>query len=496
MSESAYVVIFLFYGLAFFSMGLAIHLEMGRDMDVRLHRALRFLAAFGLIHGIHEWIEMLERLNVLPGQTSTTLPWEVFRILMLAVSFLLLSAFGASLLTSYERLRKINWYFPISQLIIWAIGLYILYKPYASEFWAVADVWSRYILAIPAALIAFAGLIILQRDFRREGMAQFGQDSLWASVSFLWYGLIGQLFTKATSLPPSNFLNQNLFLSTFGFPVQLLRTFAALAVAIFVIRFMRSFEVVTQRKITELQNARLEEVQRRESLRGEYLKRVVAAQEAERQRIARELHDETGQALTAIGLRLRGTFAILTRDPERAETHIRELETLVARSLDELQRLIANLRPSHLDDLGLLAALRWYGDGVETTSNLKVTVHQEGQPREIEPEVKIALFRVAQEALGNVVKHADAQEVHVSLDFQDYAISIKVEDDGKGFDLERMAASDRKRWGLLGMEERATLLDGQFHIESERGVGTCILVTIPDKKEGFVDEQDKIVARG
>jgi signal transduction histidine kinase len=495
MSNSVYVLIFLFYGLAFFSMGLVILFEMGRATDIRLRRALRFLAAFGFVHGIHEWVEMIERLNALPGQDTAILFWSVFRITMLAVSFLLLSMFGASLLTSYDRLPKINWYIPIIQLIIWGVGLSLFRKPYASEFWVVADVWSRYILAIPGAGIACAGLISLQRDFRREGMAQFGRDSLWASVALLWYGLIGQLFTKATSLPPSTFLNQDLFLSTFGFPIQLLRASAALAIAIFVIRFMRSFEVVTQRKIAELQGARLEEVQRREALRSEYLKRVVAAQEAERQRIARELHDETGQALTAIGLRLRGTSAVLSRDPERAETHIRELETLVARSLDELQRLITNLRPSHLDDLGLLAALRWYSDGVERTSTLKVVVNQEGDARDIPPEVKIALFRVTQEALGNVVKHADARQARVLLRFEEKFVSVKVEDDGKGFDLERMTTSDRQRWGILGMEERASLLGGKFLIDTKRGVGTSILVNIPYKQEGFVDEEDKITAR-
>jgi signal transduction histidine kinase len=496
MSDSVYVIIFLFYGLAFFSMGLAILQEMGRAADLRLRRALRYLAAFGLLHGVHEWVEMIERLNALPGQDSAPIFWSASRIVMLAVSFLLLSAFGASLLTSEGRLRRINSYLPIGQFLIWGLGLLFFRQTYASDIWTVADVWSRYILAIPAALVACIGLVALQRNFRREGMAQFGQDSLWAAVAFLWYGLIGQFFTKASALPPSNIINQTFFLSTFGFPVQLLRAFAALAVAIFVIRFMRSFEVVTQRKIAELQTARLEEVERREALRGEYLKRVVAAQEAERQRIARELHDETGQALTAIGLRLRGTAAVLSRDPERAGTHIRELESLVARSLNELQRLIANLRPSHLDDLGLLAALRWYGEGLERTSNLKVVVNQEGHAREILPEVKIALFRVAQEALGNVVKHADAKEARLLLRFEDHSISIRIEDDGKGFDLERMATSDRQRWGLLGMEERASLLGGKFLIDSNRGHGTSILVSIPDKQEDFTDEENSIIVGG
>jgi signal transduction histidine kinase len=251
---------------------------------------------------------------------------------------------------------------------------------------------------------------------------------------------------------------------------------------------MRSFEVETQRQISELQSARLKEVQRREALRGEYLKRVVEAQEAERARIARELHDETGQALTAIGLRLRGTSAVLNRDAEKAMEHLGELEGLAARSLTELQRLIANLRPSHLDDLGLQAALRWYGEEVENTTSLKVEVEQEGVPREIPSEIRIALFRVAQEALGNVVKHANASHAKVVLRFNTQSVGIRVEDDGRGFDLGKMSREERQTWGLLGMEERATLLGGKFLLDSKPGDGTRVLVTIPYDQEVETDD--------
>jgi len=483
MSDSIFILIFLFYGLAFFSMGLAILLEVGRASDIRLRHALPFLAAFGLLHGVHEWVEMIEKLGGLPGQETATDFWSMLRISMLVISFLLLSAFGASLLSTTNRMRRLSWLVPFSQILIWGIGILVMRDRYASDLWNVADVWSRYSLAIPAAILACAGLIVLQRAFRRAGMAEFGQDSLWAAVAFLWYGLLGQLFTRATDLPPSTFINQDWFFETFGFPVQLLRALAALSVAIFVIRFMRSFEVETQRQISDLQSARLKEIQRREALRGEYLKRIVAAQEAERARIARELHDETGQSLTAIGLRLRGASAIIHQDLDKVKEHLRELEGLAARSLTELQRLIANLRPSHLDDLGLQAALRWYSEEVESTSDLEVEIEQEGVPREIPPEIRIALFRVAQEALTNVAKHAHASKAKIVLRFDNASVGIRIEDDGRGFDLEKTSQDDRKSWGLLGMEERATLLRGRFIIDSKPGMGTSVLVTIPYDQE-------------
>ena len=121
----------------------------------------------------------------------------------------------------------------------------------------------------------------------------------------------------------------------FGFPVQMLRAMAALVVTIFVMRFMRSFEVETRRRIDELQEARLQEAERREALKGEMLRQVVAAQEAERQRIARELHDETGQSLTALGLGLRGVSSNLRQNVDKAAHNLRQLEGMAAQALDE-----------------------------------------------------------------------------------------------------------------------------------------------------------------
>ncbi|MEK7311580.1 MAG: hypothetical protein AAB382_06395, partial [Chloroflexota bacterium] len=296
MDTTYFALIFFFYGLAFFSMGLVVTLEGGRASDVRLRHALRPLAAFGLIHGAHEWLEMFDRLRILPGDP---LAWQAIRLAILAFSFLSLAAFGGSLLAPNEYYRRLSLLIPLGQAAVWGIGIFIMRGVFsADEMWKVADVWSRYVLAVPAALLACSGLVAQQRVFRQAGLTRFGQDSLWAAVAFAWYGLIGQTFTQVSLLPPSTFFNQDLFFRLFGFPVQLLRAASAVVSAIFVIRFLRSFEVEAQRQIAELQAARLEVAHRREELRGELLRRVVVAQEAERQRIARELHDATGQALT------------------------------------------------------------------------------------------------------------------------------------------------------------------------------------------------------
>ena len=498
MSHPTIALVFFFYGLAFYSMGLAILLEGGRGTDPRLRHALRPLAAFGLLHGFNEWLEMFVILELLPFQQEAIAGWQAFRLALLAFSFLSLAAFGASLLAPDERRRRLSLLVPLVLAAVWGFGLMAMRGRYGLEngLMAAADVWTRYSLAIPSSLLASAGLMAQQRRFRQAGMAQFGRDCLWAAIAFAWYGLIGQLFALPSPLPPSNVVHQDLFLELFGFPVQLLRAAAAVVASVFVIRFLRSFEVETRRQIAELQANRVREAERREALRGELYRRVVGAQETERQRIARELHDETGQSLTAIGMGMRAVGGTLRTDPEKATQRLRELENLVDRSLNELQRLIADLRPSHLDDLGLPAALRWYAGEVQSRTTLKIAVEVFGEPRPLPGAVNTALFRIAQEALTNVVRHAGADNARVRLRFGETGLELQVTDDGRGFDPRPIPGRERPSWGLLGIEERATLLGGTARIRSRPGEGTQVDVSVPYVEESQVSNDEPIASGG
>jgi signal transduction histidine kinase len=474
------VFIYFIYGLAFFLMGAIVAVEGGRTTDDRLRHALRPLAVFGIVHGINEWLEMFHTLEIMPLHVAAGLLWDGVILATLSFSFFSLAAFGASLLAPNQQFRRLGLLVPLSLAGVWGLGLLAMrgYIPLGRGLWEAAHAWTRYVLAIPAALLAAAGLIAQQRAFRRAGLAGFSRDSLWAAVAFAWYGLVGQLFVHASLLPPSRVINDVLFLRLFGFPVELLRAGAAVAASVFVMRFLRAFEVEIQRRIADLQAARLEEAERREALRGELLRQVVAAQEAERQRIARELHDATGQSLTALGLGLRGVATSLGEAPLPVRGKLRQLEQLAAGALDELRRLIADLRPSHLDDLGLPAALRWYAREVNQRSGLDVQVELCGDQRPLPTQMKIALFRVAQEALTNVVKHSGAAHARVLLTYGGQDATLAVEDDGVGFD-EAAQRPNRPAWGLLGMRERAELLGGHFQVDSVPGQGTRVTVVIP-----------------
>src|SRR5665648_545280 len=236
-------------------MGLLVMIEGGRASDLRLRRALRPLAAFGLVHAVHEWVEMYTGFAGQPGQIAPDYIQGV-QMAILTFSFLSLAAFGSYLITTNPESWRLMLLIPLGLEAIWAFGIFLLRSNYpAIELWKITDVWTRYSLAIPAAILASIGLVVQQREFRKSGLISFGRDSLWAAVAFAWYGIVGQVFTQATPLFPSNIINQELFITAFGFPVQLFRAGMAILASIFVIRFLRSFQVEFDRKLTSLQDA-------------------------------------------------------------------------------------------------------------------------------------------------------------------------------------------------------------------------------------------------
>jgi signal transduction histidine kinase len=168
---------------------------------------------------------------------------------------------------------------------------------------------------------------------------------------------------------------------------------------------------------------------------------------------------------------------------EKAEQNLSQLQRLVEHALVELQRLITDLRPSHLDDLGLDATLRWYAGEIQNRLPIKVTVSVTGNKQELPSEIKTTLFRIAQEALTNVIKHANAETVEIFLAYENSGVKLQVRDDGAGFDPQKIGNTSRPSWGLVGMEERTALLGGVFNIITAPRKGTMIDVYIPYSSE-------------
>jgi len=252
--------------------------------------------------------------------------------------------------------------------------------------------------------------------------------------------------------------------------------------AIFIIRSLRAFEVESNQRINELREAQIAEQYRLDALRAELLHRTVIAQESERQRIARELHDGTGQTLTALGMGLRGISEMILTNRNRAIEQTKQLEKLATDGVEELQRMVSGLHPPQLDDLGLLAALRWYASDTSNRFGITINVSSNGTKPILSSDVRAVVFRIAQEAITNVIRHANATKIDVQLDYSVDSIYLRVEDDGQGFNTDVVLKKKPGRpaaWGLMGMVERASLVGGTCNIFSHPGKGTLIEVNVP-----------------
>ncbi|MFN8379464.1 MAG: histidine kinase [Anaerolineae bacterium] len=221
-----------------------------------------------------------------------------------------------------------------------------------------------------------------------------------------------------------------------------------------------------------------DEITRKEAMRARLLAKVVTAQEQERERISRELHDETGQSLTALLVQLR-VFEHLQTRPEIL-AHAAELRTLVLDTLEEVRRLARDLRPGTLDELGLVPTIDWHVRTFTRNGSLKVDFRSDlSEGFRLPMHTELALYRVVQEALTNIARHAQATHASVLLDHADGVLSLTVQDDGRGFDVHSVMNSEERGLGLHGIQERVELIGGKLVLESTEGRGTTLCVQVP-----------------
>jgi PAS domain S-box-containing protein len=259
-------------------------------------------------------------------------------------------------------------------------------------------------------------------------------------------------------------------------------------------------EVRVRKRTAELAHtngALTDEITRRERAeadRRELQQQLTTAQEDERRRIARELHDQMGQHLTALGLGLK-VVKDATPDPSPMRDRLQGLQALTDLIGREVHQLALQLRPTALDDLGLQAALANYVEGWSERSGIEVDFHGTGLDGVRLPVlIETALYRVVQEALTNVLKHSAAQRVSVVLQRSPGQVSAVVEDDGRGFDVESAPATGNaeRRLGLLGMRERVELVGGTLTVESDVGRGTTVIARVPISGDGEVRNDSQV----
>ncbi len=446
------------------------------------------LAVFGLLHGCHEWIEMF----LISGwfDFDNTRLWHWLDMGLLVVSFSSLLVFGIWIISlqmalSSNQRARMTVVVIIYVLLVLVIGAWASLGNY--DWFQFCDALGRYSLAVPGA--AIAGIALQRQSGKLEhrllkGLRPALQNAGWG---FIIYALT-QIFVSKQAFFPADRLNTVSFLEMFGFPIQAVRVAMAVIITVSLIWAAQLVDKERHRQFLAAQESRIEtlnclerELRTRESMRQDLLRHIVVAQEDERARISRELHDESAQILTAFSFHLA---AIRNATPTKASIlpQVEQLQLLCRQLSTGIYRLVRDLRPAQLDDLGLTPALQYQCDEVFNRSGLKVRLEVVGERRRLDKLVETVLYRVAQEALTNVARHAEVNEAYMKVTFQPDQVSLKVVDSGKGFHQEDFSPG-RRTWGVEGMRERAESVDGSFLLHSTSGIGTEVEIIVPVANE-------------
>jgi signal transduction histidine kinase len=443
------------YGLVFFIMGVAVALQARRTSRLELARSLAWLAAFGILHGLHEWGDVFIPIQAayLPAGAVGWL--RVVQLALLVASFVCLFEFGLSLLRSPQTGRWPQ-AIPLVIAAVWLVVALTLLPALAPD----RDTWARsanglarYWIAFPAALVAAYSL--RRQTLRRvkplevPGIVHTLQIAGWLLVA---YALVAGLVPPLVPFPPGNWLNTTTFTHVLGLPPIVFRSLIGLGLALTFIRALDVFDVETTRRIESMEQQQI--------------------LNAERERIGRDLHDGAIQAVYSAGLLVESARNLA--EPESL------LATRLDRSLDALDRAIRDLRrnlgelqaapgPSLPDGLRQLAADPRFSSLVD----VKLTLDLPGDDPVV-PSRADHVVAIVQEALANVVRHARARRVLITAAGAGDRLVVTVQDDGAG-----LPAQIEAGFGLRNMRDRARLLGGELEVSGARGKGTSVRLDVP-----------------
>ena len=476
-------IVYFAYGLAFFSMGLILVLEASRTPSLEQKKLLLPLAVFGLLHGIHEWLEVFTLQN---EELHGSLPaWiTMFRLILLALSFIALWFYGWQ---AFQVARAHISPFTIFGLAtlppyILLVLIDVLYAFYQGDITPLRMTGSlvRYLLAVPGAAIASLGLRAGANRAKANGRQPLDTHLNWTALGFALYSAT-QLAVPRMNTITAVLINAESFTQMTGVPIQVIRTFAAIIITWNLFRAIQFLEDERQAQLTVAQQARLEALEQQEIMRRDLLRHIVRAQEEERARIARELHDEMAQTLTAFTLDT-GTLKKVMGPRSKAAPILARLQELGKQMSQSMHQMVYDLRPAHLDDLGLLPALQFLADKDGPRLGLQIEFKTDGEPRRIDSLAETVLFRIAQEAMTNIARHAKSKRAFICLSYLSQEVKLEISDKGIGFDPEKKFIAPRG-WGLAGMKERTESVGGRFEVRSEAKHGTTICVHIPVHQE-------------
>jgi signal transduction histidine kinase len=470
--EVNWIILYFVYGQVFFITGLVTGLQWRRQSELELARSLPWLAAFGIAHGLNEWGYIFIPFQALYLADSVVRTMVIGHLLLLAVSFFFLFQFGMELMLPLLPRQRWLRALPVTVLFLWGCAVFlrmVLKQESLTVLIAIGDGWSRYFLCLPGAILALEGLR-RQADYMREiGFPHIAHYLAGAAVAFAAYAVAGGLMVPTAPVFPANLLNYALLDRTIHIPAPVFRSVCGLAMAFFVVRSLDVFHVEADRRLTEMER--------------------VQALAADRERIGRDLHDGIIQNIYAAGLTLEDTHHLVHENPALAQHRIRAVMDALDRTIHDIRRYIFDLRAAKRQR-ELESVLEDLVRDLRLDTFLEVDLEVVGRRCCLLDDERVSHIRqFAREALSNVVQHADATHVTVTLAYFGETTCLTIADNGKGIDLDASDNGVCHGQGMANMQARARLMDGHLAVNSAPGQGLRLELTIPcnDGREGVID---------
>jgi len=409
------IPVFFLYGLAFFLLGFAIFMQPRKESSFRLSRYIALLGLFGLLHGVNEWLDMFLLLGTDYWADDVYTVLEVSRFAIGKISYIFLFLFGL-LLTGTSSIRtRLAYKIFLTIFILLLAVLFVtgLKRDFDKDWFLGTDLISRYFVAFPAAILSGLGIWLYRnseevKSFKKE-MIPFWFNS--CAVLFCAYAVLAGLIVKETAVFPSNVINSRVFLEYTGVPVQVFRALCAVGLTFFMVRILKLFEFEQSRK---LENAYRE---------------IVKISTDEQERIGRDIHDDLCQEITGIQLLAKAAENGLEPEMQSQKESFKKIGEVARIATNKARAIAKNLYPVEITDRGLIHALNEYCFRVSEIHNVECQFLLSGTSDNIDHMISTHLFRIAQEAVSNAIRHGRATQIKVNLNLNNEII-LYIEDNG------------------------------------------------------------------
>lgn len=454
------VIIIFVYGLIFFALGLVILFQTRRYSRLDLARSITWLGVFGITHGLHEWGDLFILIQRQYLSQPFIILFKVIQLILLAVSFTFLFQFGAALLQPLIPTRWLQG-LPSGLLVSWvliAFFVFIPISPSLSEWPRAANALARYIIGFPGALLAAYGLWEqASKRIAPLNVPHIVRTLRIAGASLGLYAIFGGLMVPPVWFFPGNLINSVTFANEFGVSPLVIRSIIGMVLAVSITQALEIFDVEVDRMV--------EEMAQHQTL------------DAERERIARELHDGVIQKVYTAGL-LVGSAIHQASGESRVVERLEKAKVVLDDAISDLRRNLVELQAAS-PEAPLSTALQDLAGDPRYRSLVEINLALNLPEKEALSQARTNhIIAIVQEALSNVVRHSQARKVRIEASSTGGRLGVRIQDDGIGLPPDYQAS-----FGLRNMRDRARLLGGQINLSRGDGKGTLVWLDIPWKDE-------------